>query len=435
MIQISLQEEVAPRVRPLHGVNLAAPIFNAKLSQKVSEHLRRLHVPLTRLHDAPLDNPGLRLVDVPCVFPNPHADPDDLRNYYFDQTDDYIQNAHDYGTRIMYRLGVSIEHSAKHYWTKPPADLDRWCRICLRIVEHYPDIEYWEIGNECDEEIPLLWDGTWPQFIALYVQTAKYIKARFPRLKVGGPSMARLNNHDGKYVRDFLDGCRDAKAPLDFFSWHQYSDKPEKIIAAPAEAKALLQEYGFAQTELHIAEWHYHPGWGSACTAERQQRVLREMLGVDAAAYLGAVLTGWQDTPLTMGHYYTGSILPGYSGYAIFEEGGIPSLGYHVMEQFCRLTQLEQGLKLATSDASTWALGASTANRLLIMLSSFKTPQHDLTLDVGKRELNPSTSRITIVDQLGGPHVVDQDVRWEKNQVTFEKTSGSAVVFYELETR
>ena len=203
MILISLQEGTAPKVRPVHGVNLAAPIYNAKLSQKISDDLRCLGIPLTRLHDAPLDNPGMRLVDIPCVFPNPKADPDDPNNYYFDQTDDYIQNALNYGTRIMYRLGVSIEQSAKHYWTKPPADMEAWCKICLHVVKHYPDSEYWESGNECEEEIRELWDGTWQQFIKHYVTTDKYIKSRFPHRKGVGPSMERTKD-DGQDRRDVI---------------------------------------------------------------------------------------------------------------------------------------------------------------------------------------------------------------------------------------
>lgn len=431
MIQITLQDAAAGRVRPVHGVNLAAPIVNAKISRQISDDLRRLEIPLTRLHDAPLDNPGMRLVDIPCVFPNLNADPNDPRSYYFEQTDHYIQNALDYGTRIMYRLGVSIEHSQRHYWTRPPEDLNRWADICRHIVEHYPPIEYWEIGNEADEEIPQLWDGTWRQFIDLYIKTSKHLKSRFPHLKIGGPSMARLNNHQGQYVRQFLAACCDEKAPLDFFSWHQYSDKPHKIIAAPHEVKALLDEYGFARTELHLAEWHYHPGWGSACTPERAARVYEQMLGIDAAAYLGAVLSGWQDTPITMGEYYTGSTL---QGYALFEPTGLRTPGYYVMELFHRLTRQERRLNLASSDPDTFVLGAATGNRLLILISSFKTPQNEVTVDVGQHPLNASASRITLLDHLGGPHNIEQDLRWEPHRVSLEKSTGSAVIFYELST-
>jgi hypothetical protein len=135
-----------------------------------------------------------------------------------------------------------------------------------------------------------------------------------------------------------------------------------------------------------------------------------------------------------MGEYYTASTLGGYAGYALFAAGGIRTAGYYVMEQFQRLTQQEHGLPLVSSDSSTWALGGATGNRLLILISSFKTPQNDVTLNVGNRLLDPSKSRITILDQLGGPHVIDQDLRWEPHQVTLEKSTGSAVVLFELET-
>ena len=47
------------------------------------------------------------------------ADPDCL-SYDFKLTDDYLKNIDDCGTRILYRLGVSIEHfSRKITYTRP----------------------------------------------------------------------------------------------------------------------------------------------------------------------------------------------------------------------------------------------------------------------------------------------------------------------------
>ena len=60
----------------------------------------------------------------------------------------------------MYRLGTSIEHSLKHYYTAVPDDFDRWTDICLHIIRHYNEgwnngfhlgIRYWEIWNEPDD--------------------------------------------------------------------------------------------------------------------------------------------------------------------------------------------------------------------------------------------------------------------------------------------
>lgn len=65
--------------------------------------------------NSPLDNPGMRLVDIQQIFCNAGADADDPSSYYFRQTDDYIANCRRCGTDIIYRLGTSIEHSNERY--------------------------------------------------------------------------------------------------------------------------------------------------------------------------------------------------------------------------------------------------------------------------------------------------------------------------------
>ena len=64
--------------------------------------------------------------------------------------------------------------------------------------------------------------------------------------------MAKITALDGSAFPDFLKGCREQQAPLDFFTYHQYSDKPEKVIAAPAQIRAALDEHRFTQTEIHL---------------------------------------------------------------------------------------------------------------------------------------------------------------------------------------
>ncbi len=428
MMTLKLSRRPAPRIRALHGVNLAAPMNNAKVSQRVTEYLRPLQIPLTRMHDAPLDNPGLHLVDIPCVFPNRNADPARPENYYFDQTDDYFANAWEYGTEIMYRLGTSIELGPKHYWTKPPADPDQWAEICLHIMAHYPRIEYWEIWNEADTELALLWDGTWQQYIDFYCRVATRLKAKFPGKKIGGPSLSSMKSGDGKYVRDFLGACRERNAPLDFFSYHQYSDKPEKIIDSPVQVRQLLDSFGFPGTEIHLAEWHYHPGWGSDCDAARESAVFAMMLGIDAAAYLCSVLAGWQTTPLTMGEYYTGST---GRGYALFDQYGERTPGYYAMEFFNRLVQMPEGIAVESSDPDTRLLGAASDRKLLALASSFKTVQDEVTFQLPGRCLTPENTKLYVLDFGGVPRHLQRELRWTEDSLTFEKVTGSAVFLLE----
>ncbi len=431
MIKINVKcEEKCGCVRPLHGMNLAAPISNARISKIVSDDLRMLNIPITRMHDAPWNNPGMRLVDIPCVFPIFEADHHNPANYYFAQTDDYFANAYNHGAKIMYRLGVSIEHSAGHYWTSPPADYKKWAEIGMKIIEHYPEIVYWEIWNEADTELPLLWNGTWQQFIEFYVTTATLIKNRFPHLKIGGPSMASIKSGNGKHIRSFLKECQRCDAPLDFFTYHQYSDKPEKIIASPARVKNMLDHFGFTNTEIHLAEWHYHPGWGSDCTPEQESAVSQMMQGIDAAVYLGSVLAGWQSTPLTMGEYYTGST--GSSGYGLFKQNGMRTPSFYALDFFNQVCRNGNAVITESSDSDTRLAASVSEDKVLLMASAFKTAQNQVKIEFPGISFKPESCVLTVLDNAGVPRVINQDIIRHENGLTFEKSTGSIIIFVKL---
>ena len=154
-IQVFSGEKIG-KIKKVNGGNLAPAIVNEKAGGSIRKEFGELHLPLTRLHDAPLENAGTRLVDVPLIFANFHADPDDPRNYYFKQTDDYLKNCIELGTSIYYRLGTSIEHGIHKYFLDPP-EARQWIEIVSHIIRHYTegwadgfryDIRYWEIWNE-----------------------------------------------------------------------------------------------------------------------------------------------------------------------------------------------------------------------------------------------------------------------------------------------
>ena len=429
----------AGEFKKIHGMNLAAPINTARRCKAVSEYLRKLNVPQTRMHDCPLNNPGKMLVDIPCIFPLEHADPQLAENYLFADTDDYFANTLGYGTTIMYRLGTSIDHSGFAHHTAPPADPAKWVEIASHIIGHYNQgwangfhygIRYWEIWNEADTELPILWSGSWAQFIDFYCYAAKALKKRYPELKIGGPSMAKHTTRDGAALREFLAGCRAQNAPLDFFTYHQYSDKPEKVIAAPAQIRAVLDEYGFTQTEIHLSEWHYHGGWGSQCGLEREKFLQQEMVGTHSAAYLTAVLSRFQDEPVDMTHYYTGSTGGGYSLFSNYCE---PHCGYYAFDFLNRLMELERVGAETDSPDTTILAGKTAGGSLKILVSCFKTPQDDLAFSLEPDDISAKQWKLTVVDVDGVRRELTSEIRFEENRLIFEKASGSMTVFLELD--
>ena len=176
-------------IRRLNGVNLSPAAGVSYVDAYAA-----LDAACARMHDAPLNCAGRELIDISRIFPLFHLDHHDPKNYWFQETDGYLKQCADTGTPIYYRLGESIEQHPVKYRVNPPPDFRKWAEICEHIIAHYNEgwadgfhfgIEYWEIWNE--PETTSMWTGTEEQFFELYITAAKYLKKRFPDIKIGGP--------------------------------------------------------------------------------------------------------------------------------------------------------------------------------------------------------------------------------------------------------
>lgn len=374
--------ETAGKIKKLNGGNLAPPLYAEKAGCNIRRSFAELNMPLTRLHDAPLENPGMRLVDVPQIFANFHADENDPRNYYFDQTDDYIRNCIEGGTGICYRLGVSIEHGVRKYFTAPPSDVAKWINICERIIRHYTEgwangfhfgIRYWEIWNEPEcadaDGVHLMWSGTHDEYIAFYIEAASELKKRFPHLMFGGPAHCSF----GELSRAFIAGCAQKRAPLDFYSYHCYTADPYGPIQRDVrEARKMLDGHGYTATELHLNEWHYFPGEWSRLRSdsEYKDRIYEQMRGLESAAFLSTVQALWQDVPLDMGCYYTATT----TAWGLYKRAGdTPTKSYYGMKAFGEIVRYPERIAAESSSPDVTVLaGSASDGRMALLVSSFK---------------------------------------------------------------
>ena len=76
----------AGRIRAIHGVN-NGPVTRGS-NADLEPWWKKAGFPTARLHDSHWPSPDV--VDVSTIFPLPHLDPDDERNYLFAKTDDYL---------------------------------------------------------------------------------------------------------------------------------------------------------------------------------------------------------------------------------------------------------------------------------------------------------------------------------------------------------
>lgn len=337
------------RLRSLHGVNNGPATLGNHTADLAARH-QEAGFPSVRLHDCHWPNPDV--VDVPAIFPLFHADADDPKNYLFGPTDRYLAPIAARGAQIVYRLGVSIEHKTGFH-TQPPADFDKWAKVCVNIIRHYNDgwangqhygIRYFEIWNEPDIGEPM-WTGTPQQYFDLYKVAVTTIKTYNPALRIGG----QVASVDGKFTRSFLAFCRDQKLALDFFDWHCYANSPSGLIQTARKARQVADEYGFKQAESFCTEWKpMLVGWDAVLwRSNRPSASVRDSFSRnrnhEAAAFAASALMLMQDAPLDMAHFYTADDSP----WSMFDEYGVPGRVFFAFKAFNQFLQTSNRVAVA----------------------------------------------------------------------------------------
>lgn len=438
------------RIRKLNGGNLAPYIANEMAGWNIRKSFRELNLAFARLHDAPLTNPGCRLVDISHIFPLFHLDENDPRNYDFSYTDDYIRNCiEDSDTPVFYRLGESIDHTVNKYKITPPSDVNKWINICSNIIRHYTEglwngfhfkIEYWEIWNEpeCSGNTRLdpnaknlMWLGTIDEFNAFFVQVATELKKRFPHLKFGGPAHCGFDSNPN-ITENFIKYCADHHAPLDFYSYHCYAADPYGWIQeTPGKVRGLLDKYGYPQAEIHLNEWHYFPGdWHRLRNdADYKNHMYeQEMKGLDGAAFVTTVMILWQDTPLTYGAYYT-CVGGGWGCYRTASNAVTPS--WYGLKAYGDIVRYPIRLEAISPVKEISVLaGEDEEGSKAMLISAFKTGSVDYEVKTDI-PLSAANCEVRMLDS-NHPLCLLEDVVFEGNSVRFRSESNSACVLVKI---
>ena len=344
-------------IKPLNGGNMAPPISNENAGRNIRQYFKELKLPITRLHDAPLDNPGLSLVDVAMIFPLMHADANEPRNYNFRATDDYIANCYACGTQVYYRLGCSIDHSINKYTCFPPADTAKWVDVASHIIRHYNygwangfhyNIQYWEIWNEAEgtagrDALHTCWNASYQSYCQFYLEAATALKQRFPEIKIGGPASCGGWGDATccKYAHQFLDFCAAHHAPLDFYSYHAYNCAYDWFNPECRGIRKYLDDLGYGDAQIHLNEWSYLPHDGFQRINDSRSgafEVMEAMHGMTGAAFAAACLANWQDSPLDMANFYTVSASRSAVGFGIYDAyTAKPVKPYYALKAFGEL--------------------------------------------------------------------------------------------------
>ena len=362
------------KIKPMNCVN------NGPMASRGMDNFddySRLKIPYARNHDASYDDEWV--VDVHRIFTDFNADENNPDSYDFARTDILIKDTMSTGTKIFYRLGASIEHG-KRYGTFPPKDYLKWAKICEHIILHYNEgfangfhygIEFWEIWNEPDcknaDGTNPCWQGTDEEFIEFFSVAAKYLKNRFPQLKIGGPAMCCVWN---PFFEPFLSGIRANDVELDFFSYHFYSYNLDDFITSVDRANEYLEKYGYGEVMTIINEWNYAKGWWG----EGWKDTIKTEKSLKGASFVGAVMCVGQKKDIDMLMYYDARPckMNGIFSTDFFER----LKGFYVFKVFSEVKEFENYIETENSD-DVYSVCSTDGKNVRAMITYYKDDSNE----------------------------------------------------------
>ncbi len=228
------------------------------------------------------------------------------------------------------------------------------------------NIQYWEIWNEPDcanaDGTNPCWQGTREEFFEFYNVVSKYLKGKFPNLKIGGPAVCFLGSG---FAQEFLPYARKNGIPLDFISYHVYSNSVDYTKEVIAKWKELIVENGYGNSETILNEWNYVYGW----LGEDFDYSLNVIQGLMGSAFALGVMCIGQESDLDMLMYYEARPcgMNGLFGYS----GNEKLKTYYTFKAFSDLYELGNYVKSQGEIKNVYSCGAFNEKEKAFLVTSY----------------------------------------------------------------
>ncbi len=248
----------AGEILPLLGINAGPSPVGDPHNPDLTSQYQEIGVLSVRNHDI------YQAHSMSVIYPDRTCDPQDRTCYNFTTSDlTYAAIIHG-GFEPYFRIGDGYEAVNP----PSPAEQEYWSDAAVQTIRHYreglwdgftSDIRYVEIWNEPDNSHFWPKPHTKEEFFNLYAMTAKKLKDAFPDLLIGGPGVtpAAIKTENGrKYLKSFLVFMQENSVPVDFLSWHIYSNNPGDYEEGGLFIDSILEDFGFNQSENHLTEYN-----------------------------------------------------------------------------------------------------------------------------------------------------------------------------------
>ena len=334
---------------------------------------RQIGVTLIRTHDyyGPLD--------MAVMYPDRRRDPADPRSYDFRASDAMWQAIVNGGFEPYLRLGDSYNNAT------PPANAHEranWVNAAVAVVRHYrkgqwngfsTPFRYVEIWNEPDNQRFWSRPRNALEYFQLYVETALALKRAFPDLLIGGPGVTQtgaFTPQGNKWVHDFLTYVKQSNAPLDFFSWHLYSNDPDEWHSAARFYRQELASLGFQAAQMHVTEWNTD----TRQVGDQSADAFALRVGGKGAAILTAAWIAMQENGVAEAAFYRGPdpAMDAPTFYGMFFANGQPKPVALAFSLWARLAAHPQRLAVSSAPHGMLRLlaGQNQAGEIALLIAN-----------------------------------------------------------------
>ena len=179
----------------------------------------------------------------------------------------------------------------------------------------------------------------------------------------------------------FLDTIVAASAPLDFLSWHVYSDDPQTFADAADFYREQLDDRGLNATESHISEWN-------TSSSLLETRILARGAAINTASWIAL-----QNSDVEVSTFYRGNdtapSLPTFFG--LYRAGGDPKKTALAFDLWSDVVEHTDQRDLAVTD------GASGDLRTL----AAEDPEGDIVVLVSNLDAAPTSYDVSFGSATG----------------------------------
>lgn len=338
-------------------------------------------------------------------------------------------------------LAKNPNHILFSHLVSEPKDLSMWCELISNFVEHLEkrygidEIRTWRFSVWHQPNTPsrLFGFSDNKDFYAFYKLTYDTVKAIDNRLIFGLPCMYYLDEqHDGGYIIDMINWCRDNNCLPDFFNYTFYDTKLDNsrnktkdsfgfidfmtlnpnsdgLKKAMTYMNKISRNCGLDKLPIYISEWNNTPSHqdylNDTCykSCYIAKNILENYDRLDGLAY-------WTLTDLMTEHSQTSNLF--FGGLGLFTTNGIPKASYNSLLLLKKL-----GDEFIASGNCYFA----TRNNREIRIITYYYKHYTDLYSAGERFDMTSTDRYTMFDPSANLQLsLDINVSTEKDYLITE---------------